>query len=106
LSQKFVNAPGDLQRIVPSQCSQCVHLIDKRLWRCQAFPGGIPSAILTNQFDHRNEYPGDHGIRFESIHGGGPNDGNAEPPPNGHAWDKAVALVRTARALMTREGAA
>lgn len=31
---------------------------------CQAFPGGIPDAILVNGFDHRKPYPHDMGIRF------------------------------------------
>jgi len=31
---------------------------------CEAFPDGIPDEILRQGFDHRNEFPGDNGIRF------------------------------------------
>ncbi len=31
---------------------------------CEAFPKGIPDEILVNQADHRNRYPGDHGLIF------------------------------------------
>lgn len=36
---------------------------------CAAFPDGIPEDIYPGGFDHRREYPGDHGIRFELKQG-------------------------------------
>jgi hypothetical protein len=52
------------------QCLDCVHL-RPRIWSCAAFPGRstIPEAILTGRHDHRDAYPGDHGVRFEPIDG-------------------------------------
>src|SRR4051812_19354026 len=32
---------------------------------CAAFPDGIPAPLLEAAADHREPYPGDHGIRFE-----------------------------------------
>lgn len=33
-------------------------------FRCEAYPDGIPEAIISQGADHRNPQPGDHGIRF------------------------------------------
>lgn len=53
-----------------SQCATCARM---RSWTaggatasCEAFPGGIPDAVWTNTYDHRQEVPGDHGVRWES----------------------------------------
>ena len=50
-------------------CRTCKH------WRrddfsgftCNAFPDGIPDAILESDHDHRKPYPGDNGIRYEPV---------------------------------------
>lgn len=62
----------------PAQCLVCRHLFEK--WgdsglACDAFPGGIPLAVLSTRFDHRQPIEGDHGIRFEA------NEGEVHPVP-------------------------
>lgn len=54
--------------IQPLQCGICRQ--SKRGTappRCQAFPDGIPLVMLLEDFDHREPYPGDNGIRFTPM---------------------------------------
>tara|TARA_R100000808_G_scaffold19846_1_gene43014 strand:+ start:3897 stop:4130 length:234 start_codon:yes stop_codon:yes gene_type:complete len=34
---------------------------------CYAFPEGIPSEIITGEYDHRNRHPGDAGITWREA---------------------------------------
>lgn len=59
---RFAWKAGDL---VMSQCVSCAR---KRIGPgCDAYPERIPDPILRNEHDHHDPYPGDNGIRFESI---------------------------------------
>lgn len=50
--------------VVASQCRGCIHAEDP--YHCPAFAPDklIPFDIVFNDFDHRNPYPGDHGVRW------------------------------------------
>lgn len=71
---------------LPIQCLFCKHWQspldrdDKQdVQICDAYPDGIPDRIWDGQADHRQEQPGDHGIRWEP-------DGDVEFPA--YALDK------------------
>jgi hypothetical protein len=49
---------------IPSQCKAC-RRFGPITGTCEAFPGGIPGDILFHGEDHRQEFPGDRGIRFQ-----------------------------------------
>ena len=50
----------------PPICYGCNHFNENpEGLACAAFPDGIPVEIITGQLDHREPYPGDHGIQFE-----------------------------------------
>jgi hypothetical protein len=44
-------------------CNFCKHWSEEG--DCAAFPGQIPLDVFYGRHDHRDPYPGDHGIRFE-----------------------------------------
>ncbi len=52
-------------------CMECVHFTrdSEEGLRCDAFPEGIPDAIIYGDSDHNKPFPGDGGIVFESSDG-------------------------------------
>ena len=52
------------------QCGRCKHY--RGNMTCDAFPefGGIPQEIFALEFDHRQPFPGDNGIRWEPAEPG------------------------------------
>lgn len=47
----------------PPICTTCARLTAGGY--CTAFPDGIPDDIWLGGYDHREPYPGDHGVLYE-----------------------------------------
>ena len=62
---KFVWTESDNIKLKPSQCHTC------KYWRgtlaCDAFPEGIPDAVVFGGVSHKEPIEGDHGIQYEAI---------------------------------------
>ena len=48
-----------------AQCWRCRHYQGQL--ECEAFPRGIPGAILDGEHDHTGAYRGDHGVRYQPM---------------------------------------
>lgn len=60
--------------MIVAQCADCKHRTPGQVnsleeLACDAFPDGIPQAILELEHDHTQPYTGDHGIRYEPRDG-------------------------------------
>jgi hypothetical protein len=49
-----------------SQCDDCMYRKAGTV-TCEAFPKGIPIAIITGAWDHRAEWEGDGGMRYVPL---------------------------------------
>jgi len=52
------------------QCMGCKRLKRDALpysYLCEAFPDGIPDAIVFGDHDHAEHFPGDHGLKLDPI---------------------------------------
>jgi len=63
---KFVTTT--LNEFITPICNMCKNMrLQEPGATCNAFPNGIPDAILDNEADHRLPFEGDRGIRFEPV---------------------------------------
>lgn len=62
MMDKFFSGEDEL---VVAPCTSCKHWLGGD--SCEAFPDGkgIPNEILVGLNDHKEEYPGDHGIQYK-----------------------------------------
>jgi hypothetical protein len=57
---------GNPNELKVSQCTFCAHRSPDGT-ACKAFPNGIPVELLYNEHDHRLEFAGDNGVRYQPI---------------------------------------
>lgn len=57
----------------PPLCVECARRARDAGWTCEAFPNGIPPAVMLNRADHRQPIDGDGGLQFV------PRDAKAAP---------------------------
>jgi len=71
------------------QCMICKHLVvpeEQAPYTCLAFPEGVPDAALKNEVDHRQEMPGDNGVRWTPDESGEPHPGILVVPDGARTW--------------------
>jgi len=57
---------GNPNELKVSQCTFCAHRSPDGT-ACKAYPNGIPVELLYNDHDHRLEFAGDNGVRYQPI---------------------------------------
>jgi hypothetical protein len=67
--RRFTDEDGGAIIVTPPICELCRHLHRETggYVDCDAFPDGIPVAILAGDHDHTTPFPGDHGIHFAPV---------------------------------------
>lgn len=56
---------GDVGLEISELCLACKHYRTDGVPACDAFPDGIPDEIRRGDFDHRDKFEGDNGIRWD-----------------------------------------
>lgn len=51
--------------VILTPCATCARRDLKNTLRCDAYPFGIPTAILSGKTQHREPFPGDHGLTYQ-----------------------------------------
>ncbi len=70
IKEKYKDKSAEFKISVVSRvCSFCQNfdLSDPVARQCSAFPAGIPLPIWNGENNHTEPYPGDNGIRFQSV---------------------------------------
>ena len=56
---------GHFGELVWASCVTCQRSAPGQV--CEAYPDGIPEAILNGKVDHKTPYPGDHGLTYLPV---------------------------------------
>lgn len=64
-----------MRTVLCENCRRYAGVLQSGIEGCDAYPAGIPAAILTAAADHRLPYAGDRGLRYDPIH-----DLDLDPP--------------------------